>query len=186
MAEQLLEYERNLFYAINGCHTWWLDYLMIAFSSAWIWFPMPVVPLYFFWKRRNDRIRMLVSTLLTVVCNILIAHLIFKPSFKRFRPTSHPDFMEHVHKVNGYLADGDFGFISGHTTNAFAFAMLSALVIKNKWYSILIFVWATLMAYSRIYLGAHFITDVVPGIVFGILTGWGLFFIFRRLGKRQK
>jgi undecaprenyl-diphosphatase len=180
MMEQLLDRERNLFYAINGFHTWWLDGLMLAFASIWIWFPLVAVPLYFFLKRRSGRIQMAVCTGLTVLFSFLITSLIFKTSFKRFRPTSHPDFMEHVHTVNGYLADGLYGFISGHTTNALAFAMLSAMIIKSKWYSILIFLWAALMAYSRIYLAAHFITDVIPGVIVGLLTGWGLYFLYKK------
>jgi undecaprenyl-diphosphatase len=183
MIERLLDCERELFYAVNGFHTRWLDSLMLAFSSIWIWFPLVAVPLYFFWKRRNRWIQMTVCTVLTVLFNFLITDLLFKLSFKRFRPTSHPDFMEHVHTVNDYFANGVYGFISGHTTNAFAFAMLSALAVKNRWYSILIFVWAALMGYSRIYLAAHFITDVVPGMIVGVLTGWGLYFLYRRMGR---
>jgi undecaprenyl-diphosphatase len=178
MLEQLLDCEREMFYAINGYHTWWLDCVMFAFSRVWIWFPLWTVPLYFFWKKRGEWLRMVICTGLAVVCNLTVTDLVFKPLFRRFRPTSHPDFMEHVRKVNTYLADGDFGFISGHTANAYAFAMLSALIVKNRWYSALIFMWATLMAYSRIYLGAHFITDVVPGIILGILSGWGLYFFY--------
>ncbi|MDR2385227.1 MAG: phosphatase PAP2 family protein [Tannerella sp.] len=183
MVERLLEYERNMFYVINGTHTWWLDRLMLLFSSFWIWFPLLLVPAYFLWKRHGEWLRMTVCTLLSVACNLMITDMVFKPLFKRFRPTSHPCFMEHVRKVHDYLAQGDFGFISGHTTNAYAFAMLSTLAVKNKWYSISIFLWATWMAYSRIYLGAHFITDVVPGIILGILSGWGAYYIYIQKNK---
>jgi undecaprenyl-diphosphatase len=185
MTEQLLDYERKMFYAINGYHTWWLDCIMITFSSVWIWFPLWTVPLYFIWKKRSECLRMIICTGLAAACSLTLSDLLFKPLFKRFRPTSHPGFMEHVQKVSGYLADGDFGFISGHTANAYAFAMLSAMVIKNRCYSASIFTWATLMAYSRIYLGAHFITDVIPGIVLGILSGWGVYFLYKKTNTVQ-
>jgi undecaprenyl-diphosphatase len=186
MVEQLLDYERNIFYTINGTHIWWLNYIMAAFSSPWVWFPLIIVPFYFYWKRRNEWKPMFVCTALTIVCNGIITSLIFKPLFKRYRPTNHPDFMNHVTTLNDYFANGAYGFISGHATNSFAFAMLSALIIKKRWYSLLIFAWATLMAYSRIYLGAHFITDVIPGIIFGLLIGWGLYYLYNKTLQNNK
>jgi undecaprenyl-diphosphatase len=180
MIEQLLDYERTLFYAINGTHTWWLDYIMSAFSSLWIWFPMIIVPLSF-WKKPNEWKSAFVCTALTVICSGIVTSLIFKPLFHRFRPSNHPDFINHVTVVNNYLANGAYGFISGHSTTSFAFALLSALVIKKRWYSLLIFTWATLMAYSRIYLGAHFISDVIPGIIVGLLLGWGLYLLYKKI-----
>jgi undecaprenyl-diphosphatase len=172
MLERLLEIEREWFFAINGAHSRWLDHIMYAFGSVWAWFPLLSGPLYFIFKRRKECLSMLVCTLLTVVVNGVVTSLIIKPAFKRFRPTHHPLFMDKVRILNDYIAGGDYGFISGHSTNAFAFAVLSALVIKNRWYSVAIFVWAVILAYSRLYLSAHFITDVIPGMLMGSLIGW--------------
>jgi undecaprenyl-diphosphatase len=186
MLEQLLEIEKEWFLAINGAHTWWLDYIMYAFVSPWAWCPLFIVPLYFIWKRRTESVSMLICTLLTGVANGVCTSFIIKPLFKRFRPTHHPLFMDKIRILNDYIAHGDYGFISGHATNAFAFAALSALVIKNRWYSLAIFAWAILMVYSRLYLAAHFITDVIPGMLLGLLLGWLLYRLFTYIQRKKE
>jgi undecaprenyl-diphosphatase len=184
--ERLLEYEREWFLAVNGSNIWWLDPLMLAFASFWAWLPLLLAPLYFLLKRRREWVPMLICTLLTGVMNLFVTALFFKPLFKRFRPTHHPSFMNDVKTVNDYIASGDYGFISGHSTNAFAFAVMSALIIRKKWYSTAIFAWAAVMAYSRVYLGAHFITDVIPGMIVGSLIGWLLYGLYRRIILKRK
>jgi len=67
---------------------------------------------------------------------------------------------------------GVYGFVSGDTSNSFGFAILSTLLFKNRIYSIVVFIWATIMAYSRIYLGVHFVSDIIGGMTAGILIGY--------------
>ena len=172
MLERLLEYEREFFFAINGSHTRWLDHIMFAFASPWAWLPPVLAVLFFVLKRREDRVLMLVGTVSATAGSVLVTEVLVKPFFMRFRPTNHPDFMDSVRVLNDYVADGAYGFISGHSASAFAFAVASALIMKNMWYSLIIFLWAVIMVYSRVYLAAHFITDVIPGLLVGALIGW--------------
>ena len=183
MLEQLLEIERGWFFDINGTHTWWLDHVMIAFASPWAWFPLFFAFLYFIIKRPKGWALMLCFIALTSAITILLTDVLIKPLFTRFRPTSHPSFMDDVRILNGYIADGAYGFISGHSASAFAFAVISALIIKNKWYSVFIFLWATIMVYSRVYLAAHFITDVIPGMITGTLVGLLLYMLYKFIEK---
>ena len=179
MLERLLEIERDWFFAINGSHTWWLDHIMLALGSPWAWCPPILLILYFFLKRRKDSVFLLICTVLTSTVTVLVTEALVKPFFTRLRPTNHPMFIDNVRILNEYVATGVYGFISGHSGNAFALAVITALIVKNKWYTAVIFLWATLMVYSRVYLAAHFITDVIPGMLTGVLIGWLIYMIAR-------
>jgi undecaprenyl-diphosphatase len=185
MLEHLLQLEQEYFLAINQTHPSWLNPLMYAFSTPWAWAPVFLLPLCLFLKKRTNWRPTLLCTALTVILNLLLTELLIKPYFRRLRPTHHPQFKDRIETLHNYIAGGDYGFISGHTTNAFAFAILTALILRNRYYTPAIFLWATLMAYSRIYLGAHFITDVIPGILLGTLLGLLLYSFYKYVRKKQ-
>ena len=113
---------------------------------------------------------LLAIVLVVTLCDQFASH-ICKPVFTRFRPTHHPDFMDQVKTVFGYRG-GLYGFISSHAANAFGFATLMALIMRDKLFGWTIFLWATLTAYTRVYLGVHFISDIVPGAISGVFFGY--------------
>lgn len=68
---------------------------------------------------------------------------------------------------------GESSFPSGHTLEAFAMAMGMLQLFRQKRKLVVgLFVWASLVGYSRIALGVHYPSDVLAGIIFGLLLGW--------------
>lgn len=82
-----------------------------------------------------------------------------------------------------WVEEAGFSFPSGHTFNAFLFAMLIAYAIyynrskaQLRRLYVLPFVWAYMVGISRVALGAHSALDVSVGALLGVLTGW--FFLY--------
>ncbi|MBS1563115.1 MAG: phosphatase PAP2 family protein, partial [Bacteroidetes bacterium] len=62
-------------------------------------------------------------------------------------------------------------FPSGHTTSAFALATILALHATKKGWGVFFLLLAVGVAYSRIYLGQHFLPDVTMGAILGTVSG---------------
>lgn len=180
MLEYLLQFEREWFLTINSFHTPFLDSAMMMYTGFIAW--IPFILFFAIWlvynKPRKEWLPLLAALVVVVVLGNLIAEFMFKPFFERLRPTFHPDFAGVVKTVKGYTGGGSYGFISGHSTFSFSVALFTSLVFRYKPYTIVVFLWAALMVYSRLYLGVHFITDVIPGILVGLLVGWGIYRLY--------
>lgn len=179
MLEWILSFEKDLFFVINGSHTYFTDCVMWLFSGSIIWVPIIIFLIFslVYKKKWEEWLPLLIAIiLLFVFCDQFSSNLI-KPLFARSRPTHYPGIMEHVRTLYGYVG-GQYGFISGHATNAFGFVSFTALIFRNRVYSVSIFIWALIMAYSRVYLGVHFISDVVFGAISGILIGYMIFKLY--------
>jgi len=79
------------------------------------------------------------------------------------------------------MSPKSLSFPSGHTSSAFTFAMAITMVLKKKGVAIASFIFAFLMGLSRIYVGVHYPTDVIVGVVVGILYAVIGYFIFAKL-----
>lgn len=95
-------------------------------------------------------------------------------------------FVSYPNKVNSKTDVGPFSFPSGHTSTAFSMATSLTLATK-KWYvAVPAFAWATSVAYSRMYLGVHYPSDILGGIIIGIGTSFLTWKIDEWLIKNQK
>lgn len=179
VVENLLPVERDLFFALNGSDSVFLDNLFWTFTGRYVWVPLLLFLVFvFFYKspRREGILATVFLILLFILCD-QVSSGFFKPLFERFRPTHHPDFAELVDIVDNYRG-GRFGFISGHATNSFGLAVFFSLVFRNWRVTLPVFAWAILNSYSRIYLGVHFVSDIVAGIIVGSLLGWMLYELY--------
>ena len=87
-----------------------------------------------------------------------------------------------VHIVRGHCG-GRYGFVSSHAANTFALATFMTFLLGDRfqWVLPLMFAYAGLNAYSRIYLGVHYPGDVIFGALLGVFIGllvWWLWDIF--------
>lgn len=185
MVEKILLYERDAFFALNGSDCDFLDRFMWIFTGKTVWLPLAVFILIVLIYKKNWResiLILLAIVLVVTLCDQFASH-VCKPYFTRFRPTHHPDFLEQVKTVYGYRG-GKYGFISSHAANAFGFATLMAFVMRDRLFTWTIFLWALLTAYTRIYLGVHFISDVVPGAISGIFFGYVVYKLYKWVRPR--
>lgn len=179
LIDKLLPFERNVFIAINGSDSIFWDNFMWTYTGILTWIPMVVFIFYVAFRNQmlNEFLLVLGSLALVILLSDQLSSSFFKPIFKRHRPTHHVDFMDIVDIVNDYRG-GQYGFISGHATNSFGLAVFLSLLFKNKFVTGLIIFWAALNSYSRIYLGVHFISDIVAGLFFGSLIGFLVYVIY--------
>ncbi len=183
--ENLLTHERDLFFLLNGSDFVFWDNIMYTISVTKVWIPLYLFVLFMIFYKTSVKNALLVAlffVLMVTLCDQFASGLV-KPIFERLRPGHHPDFKDLVDIVNGHRGGG-YSFISGHATNAFGFAVLLSLVFRHRWVTLVALIWATAISYSRIYLGMHFVSDVVGGILFGTLISAGLYAILIFLRKK--
>lgn len=129
-----------------------------------VYIPLLIYCIFF---NRNFFVPVIISI---VVCTFL-THFLKRVVFPHdLRPISleAKDFV--IHKISGVYINRLNSFPSGHTATAFSTALLLATVLKKKTWAIVLMVIPFLVGYSRVYLAQHFVTDVLAGIVVGIIT----------------
>ena len=162
--------DAGLTHALNGSHSLLLDHLMLLMTETYAWLPFFVALVVVVF--RNNSLRQALFVLLSVallicVCDRLCSGFV-KPAVARWRPTQDPFLMYSVDVVQGYRG-GRYGFYSGHANNTFALATFLALLFRHRPATLVLYGWAVLHTYTRLYLGVHYLGDVLVGALVGIL-----------------
>lgn len=82
--------------------------------------------------------------------------------------------------VEGVDVHSYHSFPSGHTMTAFFVGGFLALVLKQRWAGLLLFVYALLVGISRNYLAQHFFEDIYVGSVVGVVITFVCWRLFRK------
>lgn len=173
--DHLIVFDQKLFLFLNGLHDSHLDEVMRIISTTGVWIPFYAVLVLLIIKKykKESWIPLLTIAVLILICDQFASGLM-KPLFLRLRPCHEPNLENLTYMPFG--CGGQYGFISSHAANTFGLAMFVWLLFKNQsYYWALMFVWAFVVSYSRIYLGAHYPADVLAGGLSGILWAKLLF-----------
>ena len=187
MIDQLELLDRQLFLLINACNSPVFDLVMYYVSQMWIFLPLIFYWLYLVYNKAGlKKLLILLSFLVVLIALTDQTSNQIKHTVKRYRPSHNLEIQAQVHSVNGYKG-GQYGFFSGHATNSFGAATLLFLLFsKNKlWLRISFFLWAALTAYSRVYLGVHYPSDIFVGMLVGLFWGFIVYQLMQYTFKKQ-
>lgn len=152
-----------------------LNQVMLFLSdTAWMLVLIPL-GLLCFKKTRRAGFYLLASYL---VCLVLSSYVL-KPFFTRIRPFIAIEGLERVGKV-----PGGSSFPSSHTTSVFSIAFMLVWLKKKKWW-LPSFLYASLVAFSRMYLGVHYPTDILGGMVTALVGSWIVFKIGNCIERKR-
>jgi undecaprenyl-diphosphatase len=147
--------------------------------------PFYMFLLYVLYKKLETRefIICLISVAILITLSDQTANL-FKSGVERYRPFRQPGFMDQISKVG--RSAGTYGFYSGHASNAVALAVFLWFMLRRSHHTIALItlVWAAVVAYSRVYLGVHYLGDVVMGSLMGTLYGALVYLVFKFASAR--
>jgi undecaprenyl-diphosphatase len=166
MFDSIIGLDKSSFIFLNGLGSEPYDALWLVITKQLYWSPFFLFIFYLLqkkigWKKFGYFI---LFTAILILLTDQTANL-FKTTFQRLRPCNVEELKGIIRVVK---TSSSYSFFSGHAANSMATTVFTFLLLKKYYnYSYLLFLFPLIFAYSRIYLGLHFPSDILTGFVFG-------------------
>lgn len=179
MLEKIIDLDKKIFIYLNGLGSESYDGLWLLITKQVYWTPLFLLIFYLLQKKlgwKNFLYYILFTAVLILICD-QTANL-FKETFQRLRPCNDIEIKDIIRIVKSSTTKS---FFSGHATNSMATTVFAYMILKKYYkYSFLLFLFPLIFAYSRIYLGLHFPTDILTGYAFGATFGFVCYKMYQK------
>lgn len=176
MLDLLLQKDRELLIFLNNLGNKQWDSFWLVITNQFYWIPLFVFVFYLVFKNFGLKKGLFLLVFITVMITFSDQFTNFiRGVFERLRPIN--DNSINIYLREKLIHPKSFSFTSGHATSSMTFATFIFLLFRRLYpkYIKLIFLFPIFFAYSRIYLGVHYPTDITVGAINGTLIGF-LFF----------
>lgn len=183
MLDFILQRDKDIILFLNNLGSEQWDSLWLAITNQLNWIPLFVFVFYlvikaFGWKQGGF---IILSMIVLVAFSDQFTNLI-KNTFARLRPNNDVSINSQLRIL---ITPGGYSFYSGHAATSTIFSVFVILLLRQKYkYIYLILFFPLIFAYSRLYLGVHFLTDILSGIIAGTLLANLYFYGYKKVEKR--
>jgi undecaprenyl-diphosphatase len=181
--ESLIEIDQSLLLWFNGSDSLFLDRFMEMLTWGFTWTPLYLALFYLVVKNNETMAQIALTMGCAALCIILadgVADGIVKPLVGRPRPAMDPYIKYMVHVVDNYRGSG-FSFFSAHAANTMSLAVFFSLLVRNRLFNTVMVLWSLLNCWTRLYLGMHYPSDILCGLLWGAISGVISYWVFYKI-----
>ncbi len=168
---QILVYLNSL-----GSEFW--DPIWIILTNKTTYIPLFAFIVYYIYKRFGLKQTAFIILFISILILFTDQFTNFiKDSFQRLRPCR--EGYLGLREIDIYC--GKYGFFSAHASNSIAVSLFVIRIMREKFtsiFSIILIIWVFIFSYSRIYLGLHYPTDILCGLIFGAISSTLFYHIY--------
>lgn len=180
--------DKTLLMVFNGSHCPFVDRLAVTLTCGYMWIPLYIALLLLVINNHKTvaQISLVIGmALLAIVLSEGMADLIVKPLVARLRPIHDTLMQDRVQVVNNYRVEG-YSFFSAHASNTMAVAVFFSLLVKDRLFACTLITWALVNCWTRLYLGVHYPSDIIVGVVWGSVSGLFAYTMYNKVKDTRR
>lgn len=167
----------------NGSGFGFIDAVAVTLTSGVMWIPLYVVLLYVIIKNSDTMLQIALAAGFALLCIAItagVSELLVKPLVARLRPCNDPMVKCCIDVVAG-ACPKSYSFFSSHAANTFGLAVYFSCLFRSRLLTVSLISWSLVNCWTRLYLGVHYPSDIVCGLLFGALAGFVVYSFYRKV-----
>jgi undecaprenyl-diphosphatase len=177
------ELDLALLHFFNGSQSAIYDQFILTLTNGLTWIPL-YIALFIMVLNNNESMSQIFIIVgccaLGVIFSAGLHDLVIKPLVARPRPTQDLLVKYTIDTALGYR-ESNFSFFSAHAANTFTVAIYMIFLVRNRAFTIAMALWSLFNCYTRLYLGVHYPSDILCGLLFGAVVGSVAYWLHLRL-----